>query len=99
MNSVDLSQVKIQLDLLREEYRETEYLLELLKQMQLRDSLTGGRRFALLSKHFSALSKEKEYIQNRTRLLENSIEKFKWTKRAVSNDLDDAIDGLLNSIR
>lgn len=98
MISVDLSRLRNHLDILREEYREANYLLDLLKSMQMQDEMTGGMNRRLISDQISVINKQIEYIHNRKRFLETSIERFYQTKQMVSDNLDDAIQELLRNV-
>lgn len=97
MISVDLSRLRNHLDILREEYREANCLLDLLKNMQTQDEMTGGMNRRLISDQISVINKQIEYIHNRKRFLETSVERFYQTKQTVSDNLDDAIQELLRN--
>lgn len=98
MISVDLSRLRNHLDILHEEYREANYILDLLKSMQMQDEMTGGMNRRLISDQISVINKQIEYIHNRKRFLETSIERFYQTKQMVSDNLDDAIQKLLRNV-
>lgn len=97
MNSIDLYLVRRHLDILREERRESEYLLDILKRLQLQDNQKGGINHKLISEHLYAVAKQKGCIQSRINLLESTIEKMVRTTQEISDSLDDAIQMLLNN--
>ena len=98
MLSVNFTRLRHHLDILHEEYREADYILDLLKSMQTQDEMTGGMNRRLISDQISVINKQKEYIHNRKRFLETSIERFYQTKQMVSDNLDDAIQELLRNV-
>ena len=98
MLSVNFTRLRHHLDILREEYREANCLLDLLKSMQMQDEMTGGMNRRLISDQISVINKQIEYIHNRKRFLETSIERFYQTKQMVSDNLDDAIQELLRNV-